>query len=94
MKTVYTLIKENYSRGDFEGNGTTLLQSDNLDDCQAYLDNLVRNENVIDCPSDDKSYDCYYIDTYEVDEDGDIVGCSETLVQMFVESKYWNGKRL
>lgn len=32
MKTVYTLVKENYSRGDFEGNGTTLLQSDNLED--------------------------------------------------------------
>ena len=94
MKTVYTLVKENYSRGDFEGNGTTLLQSDNLEDCQATLDNLLRNENVVDYPSDDTSYDCYYIDTYEVDEDGDVVGCCETLVQRFVESKYWNGKRL
>lgn len=94
MKTVYTLVKENYSRGDFEGNGTTLLQSDNLEDCQATLDNLLRNENVVDCPSDDTSYDCYYIDTYEFDEDGNVVGCSETLLQRFVESKYWNGKRL
>lgn len=94
MKKMFSLIKENYSRGDFEGNGTTLLQSDNLADCQAYLDNLVRNENVVDHPSDNTSYDCYYIDTYEVDEDGDLVGCSETLVQRFIESKYWNGKRL
>lgn len=94
MKTIYTLVKENYIRGDFEGNGTTLLQSDNLEDCQATLDNLLRNENVVDCPSDDTSYDCYYIDAYEVDEDGDVVGWSETSIQIFVESKYWNGKRL
>ena len=91
---MFSLIKENYSRGDFEGNGTALLQSDNLEDCQATLDSFLKNENVVDYPSDAKSYDCYYIDTYEVDEDGDIVGCSETLVQRFVESKYWNGKRL
>lgn len=94
MKTVYTLVKENYSRGNFEGNGTTLLQSDSLEDCQATLDNLVGNENVVDYPSDNASYDCYCIDIYVVDENDDVVGCSETLVQKFVESKYWNGKRL
>ena len=94
MEYMFSLIKENYSRGDFEGNGNTLLQSDNLEDCQATLDNLLRNENVVDCPSDDTSYDCYYIDTYEVDEDGYPVGCADTLVQIFVESKYRNGKRL
>lgn len=99
MKTVYTLLKENYSSGDFEGNGTTLLQSDDLVDVllemKKYVD--LENESIINFQTDcdnKKSYDCYYIDTYEVDGDDNVVGCSETLVQRFVESKYWNGKRL
>lgn len=99
MEYMFSLIKENYSRGDFEGNGTTLLQSDDLVDVllemKKYVD--LEDESIINCQVDcdnKKSYDCYYIDTYEVDEDGDAVGCSETLIQRFIESKYWNGKRL
>lgn len=91
MKTIYEITKQTIKRCNYEfreyANGEVIFKSESLDEAKTYFNNI-KGKNVIGGRYDCKNYIEYYeytLDENEVDEDGDYIGCAETIASKLVE---------